>query len=100
MTVFRSTSVDFCFPLPHLLALPTEAWRGAEIRRHLAENVYINLPGPKSEGVSMALSGRSSSSHSVMLVLKNLAGSIRVIIHCIADQSTVIKNTSVIYEGW
>ena len=34
------------FPLPRLLALPTEAWRGAEIRRHLAENGYVNLPGP------------------------------------------------------
>jgi hypothetical protein len=25
-------SVDFRFPLPRLLALPTEAWQGAEIR--------------------------------------------------------------------
>ncbi len=39
-------SADFCFPLPHLLALPTEAWLGAEIHRHLAENIYVNLPGP------------------------------------------------------
>jgi hypothetical protein len=29
-----------------LLALTTEAWRGAEIRRRLAENVYVDLPGP------------------------------------------------------
>jgi hypothetical protein len=43
--VFRSTSADFRFLLPHLLALPTEAWRGAEIRRCLAENGYVNLPG-------------------------------------------------------
>jgi hypothetical protein len=34
------------FLLPRLLALPTEAWRGAEIRRRLAENGYINLAGP------------------------------------------------------
>ncbi len=29
-----------------LLALTTEAWRGAEIRRRLVENVYVDLPGP------------------------------------------------------
>jgi hypothetical protein len=34
------------FRSPRLLALPTEAWRGAEIRRHSVENVYINLPRP------------------------------------------------------
>ncbi len=28
------------------MALPTEAWRGAEIRRRLAENIYVDLPGP------------------------------------------------------
>jgi hypothetical protein len=33
-------SADFCF-----LALPTEAWRGAEIRTRSVENVYANLPG-------------------------------------------------------
>jgi hypothetical protein len=47
MTIFRSTSADFRFPLPRLLALPTEAWRGAEIRRCSAENSYVNLPGPE-----------------------------------------------------
>jgi hypothetical protein len=31
---------------PCLLALPTEAWRGAESGRRSAENVYVNLPGP------------------------------------------------------
>ncbi len=46
MTVFHSTSADFCFPLPRLLALPTEAWRGAEILRRSAENGYVNFPGP------------------------------------------------------
>ncbi len=30
----------------HLLTLTTEAWRGAEIRRRSAENVYVDLPGP------------------------------------------------------
>jgi hypothetical protein len=39
-------SADFCFPLPHLLALPTEAWRGVEICRRSAENGYVNLPEP------------------------------------------------------
>ena len=39
-------SADFCSPLPRQVALPTEAWRGAEICRHLAENVYVDLPGP------------------------------------------------------
>jgi hypothetical protein len=39
-------SADFCFLLPRLLALPTEAWRGAEIRRLSAENVFVDLPGP------------------------------------------------------
>jgi hypothetical protein len=29
-----------------LLALTTEAWQGAEIRRRSAENVYIDLPEP------------------------------------------------------
>jgi len=38
---------DFRFLLhTRLLALPTEAWRGAEICRCLAENGYVNLPGP------------------------------------------------------
>jgi hypothetical protein len=37
---------DFCFPLPHLLALPTEDWQGAESRRLMAENIYIYLHGP------------------------------------------------------
>jgi hypothetical protein len=39
----------FCFPPPsppHMLALPTEAWRGAESRRRSAENVYVDLHGP------------------------------------------------------
>jgi hypothetical protein len=36
---------DFCFLLPRLLALPTEAWQ-AESRRLLAENVYIDLHRP------------------------------------------------------
>ncbi len=34
------------FCSPRLLALPTEAWQGADICRRLAENGYINLPGP------------------------------------------------------
>ncbi len=46
MTIFHSTLADFHFPLPRLLALPTEDWRGAEIHRRSAENSYINLPGP------------------------------------------------------
>ncbi len=28
------------------MALPTEAWRGAEIRKCSAENGYVDLPGP------------------------------------------------------
>ncbi len=35
-------------PTPCLLALATEAWRGAESGRRLAENVYVNLPGPNT----------------------------------------------------
>jgi hypothetical protein len=31
---------------PRLLALPTEAWLGAEIHICLAENGYIDLPRP------------------------------------------------------
>jgi hypothetical protein len=42
----RFPSNVFRFLLPHLLALPTEAWRGAESRRRSAENVYIDLHGP------------------------------------------------------
>ncbi len=57
MTVFQSTSADFCFPLPRLLALPTEAWRGAEIHRRSAENGYINLPGPEKKTVAYLLGG-------------------------------------------
>ncbi len=30
----------------HLLALTTEAWRGAEICRRSVENVYVDLSGP------------------------------------------------------
>jgi hypothetical protein len=37
----------FHSPPPCMLALPTEAWRGAESGRRLAENVYIDLPGPQ-----------------------------------------------------
>jgi hypothetical protein len=44
--IFCRTSVDFGFPLPRQVALPTEAWRGAERRRRSAENVNIDLPGP------------------------------------------------------
>jgi hypothetical protein len=51
VTVFHSTSANFRFPLPRLLALPTEAWRGVEIRRHPAENGYVNLPGPSITAV-------------------------------------------------
>ncbi len=43
---FPLNVADFCFPLPRLLALPTEAWRGAEICICSVENVYIILPGP------------------------------------------------------
>jgi len=46
VTVFHSTLADFCFPLPRLLALPTDAWRETEICRRWAENSYVNLPGP------------------------------------------------------
>jgi hypothetical protein len=46
VTIFYSTSADFHFPLPRLLALPTEAWRGAEICICLVKNVYVILPGP------------------------------------------------------
>jgi hypothetical protein len=38
----------FTFRSPPLLALPTEAWRGTEIRKCSVENVYIILPGPLS----------------------------------------------------
>ncbi len=38
----------FRFLLPRLLALSTEAWRGAESRRRSVEKVYIDLPGPLS----------------------------------------------------
>ena len=34
-------------PPPRLLALPTEAWWGAESRRRSAENVYVDLPRPQ-----------------------------------------------------
>ncbi len=40
---------DFCLPLPCLLALPTEAWRGAEIRIRSVENIDVILPGPLSQ---------------------------------------------------
>jgi hypothetical protein len=33
-------------PPPRLLALTTDAWRGAESGRRSAETVYIDLPGP------------------------------------------------------
>jgi hypothetical protein len=36
----------FCSPL--LLALPTEAWQGAESGRRSAENVHVDLSGPLS----------------------------------------------------
>jgi hypothetical protein len=39
-------SSAFCSPPPRLLAVPTEAWQGAESGRHLVENVYVDLPGP------------------------------------------------------
>jgi hypothetical protein len=31
---------------PCQLALPAEAWRGAEIRRRSVENGYVDLPRP------------------------------------------------------
>jgi len=31
---------------PRQVALPTEAWWGAEICGHSVENGYVNLPGP------------------------------------------------------
>jgi hypothetical protein len=40
---------DFRFPLPFLLALSSEAWQGAEIRRRSVENSYVNLPGPEKK---------------------------------------------------
>ncbi len=39
-------SADFHFPLPRQVALPTEAWPGAESGRRSAENIYVDLPGP------------------------------------------------------
>jgi hypothetical protein len=39
-------SADFRSLLPCQVALPTEAWQGAEIRRRSAENGYVDLPGP------------------------------------------------------
>jgi len=54
-------SADFCFPLPRLLALPTEAWRGAEIRRHLAKNAYVNLPGPSMRFQKIGLKSASQN---------------------------------------
>ncbi len=39
-------SADFRSPLPRQVALLTEAWRGAEIRRCSTENGYIYLPRP------------------------------------------------------
>jgi hypothetical protein len=32
------------------VALPPEAWQGAEICRHSAENDYVDLPGPVNNG--------------------------------------------------
>jgi len=43
-----SSAFHFPLPPPHLLALPTEPWWGAESRRRLAENIYVDLPGPHS----------------------------------------------------
>jgi len=45
MTVFHYVG-RFLLSAPRLLALPIEAWQGAEIHRRLAENVYVNLPKP------------------------------------------------------
>jgi hypothetical protein len=53
VTVFCLTSADFCFPLPHLLAVPTEAWQGAEIHRCSAENGYVNLPRPNDSNFNL-----------------------------------------------
>jgi hypothetical protein len=39
-------SADFRSPLPHQVALPTEAWQGAEIRRRSVEKGYVDLPRP------------------------------------------------------
>jgi hypothetical protein len=39
-----------------LLALTTEAWRGVEISRRLAENVYVDLPGPEKESSKTSFS--------------------------------------------
>ncbi len=45
-------SADFCSLLPRQVALPTEAWQGAEICRRSAEKGYINLPGPLNDLIS------------------------------------------------
>ncbi len=36
---------------PRLLALPTEAWQGAEICICSVENGYVDFPGPHDEGI-------------------------------------------------
>ncbi len=38
-------SADICSLLNRQVALPTEAWQGAEIHRGSEENGYIYLPG-------------------------------------------------------
>jgi hypothetical protein len=40
----------------HLLALTTEAWRGVEIHRRSAENVYVDLPGLEKESSKTSFS--------------------------------------------
>ncbi len=43
---FSAENLLISAPAPCQVALPTEAWWGAEILRRSAENGYMDLPGP------------------------------------------------------
>jgi hypothetical protein len=55
---------------PRLLALPTEAWRGAEICIHSAENSYVDLPGPDSFCPFQTAADQSSFNYLIKKTLK------------------------------
>ncbi len=59
MTIFRSTSVDFHFPVPQ--TLPAGSTRAAESgKQNITGSVYVDLPGPKMKYLSMRYAKRKT----------------------------------------
>jgi hypothetical protein len=58
MYTFSTKCLPLSAPPPPQVALSTEAWRGAESGRCLAENAYVDLPGPHRFHPSLVFAAR------------------------------------------